>query len=226
MFTNDELKNCKSKSFCITADDRMKLSHAKVLLIGVRNEGCSILQYLVADGIGMIGIVDGELVTEKSLEGQMLFGVGDVGKTKVEAAATSLKNLNNNVLYNCYPFSFDEEKIKPIVRIYDIVIDCSENREQSKVIEKCCIAYQKLLIKADIQAFSAKVGVLDFKNSDSSCAGIDKVLSNGEKSDSVDSSLFCFVSAVVGGTIAGKVVKNIIGTDASDRSEIFEISAL
>ncbi|HNG07345.1 MAG TPA: ThiF family adenylyltransferase, partial [Saprospiraceae bacterium] len=80
-----------------------KLKASKVLIIGSGGLGSPSLLYLVAAGVGTIGIVDFDVVDDSNLHRQVLFGVEDVGKPKVEAAKKRLLSLNphiNIITYN------------------------------------------------------------------------------------------------------------------------------
>jgi len=50
-----------------------KLLQSKILVIGAGGLGCASLQYLVAAGVGTIGIVDGDLVALHNLHRQVLY---------------------------------------------------------------------------------------------------------------------------------------------------------
>jgi adenylyltransferase/sulfurtransferase len=56
-----------------------KLSKSKVLVIGAGGLGCPVLQYLTAAGIGTIGIIDFDIVSESNLQRQVLFGASTLG---------------------------------------------------------------------------------------------------------------------------------------------------
>ena len=65
---------------------QQKLRNSSVLVIGVGGLGCPALQYLVAAGVGKIGIIDDDLVERSNLQRQILFDYNDIGKPKVSAA--------------------------------------------------------------------------------------------------------------------------------------------
>ncbi len=60
------------------------------------------LPYLAAAGVGTIGIVDFDVVDDSNLQRQVLFGVNEIGKPKVEAAKARLQSLNPFITINAY----------------------------------------------------------------------------------------------------------------------------
>src|SRR5215203_5333005 len=82
---------------------QQKLKAAKVLVVGSGGLGSPVLLYLAAAGVGTIGIIDFDVVDDSNLQRQVLFGVDEIGKPKVEAAKRRLEGLNPHidiVLYN------------------------------------------------------------------------------------------------------------------------------
>src|ERR1700682_4445631 len=79
-----------------------KLKTAKVLVVGSGGLGSPVLLYLAAAGVGTIGIVDFDTVDDSNLQRQVLFGVNEIGKPKVEAAKRRLEGLNPFIKLNIY----------------------------------------------------------------------------------------------------------------------------
>ena len=68
-----------------------KLLAARVCIVGMGGLGCPILQYLVAAGVGHIGMVDADAVSVSNLNRQLLYNEADIGKLKVEMAAAAMR---------------------------------------------------------------------------------------------------------------------------------------
>ena len=67
-----------------------KLKRAKVLVVGAGGLGSPVLLYLTAAGIGRIGILDNDIVSESNLQRQILYDTQCLGALKVEVAARKL----------------------------------------------------------------------------------------------------------------------------------------
>src|SRR5262245_5992574 len=74
-----------------------KLKAARVLVVGAGGLGAPALLYLAAAGVGTLGIVDNDDVSLSNLQRQVIFATEEVGKSKVERAASAVKRLNPHV---------------------------------------------------------------------------------------------------------------------------------
>src|SRR5215213_2082617 len=104
-FSNEELarynRHIIMPEFGLAAQQKLKA--AKVLVVGSGGLGSPVLLYLAAAGVGTIGIVDFDVVDDSNLQRQVLFGVDEIGKPKVEAAKRRLQSLNpyiELIIYN------------------------------------------------------------------------------------------------------------------------------
>jgi adenylyltransferase/sulfurtransferase len=69
------------------------LKAARVMVIGAGGIGAQVLQFLGATGVGNITIVDDELVSEKAIQLQSLYGGNDLGKLKTIVSRQHLQHL-------------------------------------------------------------------------------------------------------------------------------------
>ena len=69
-----------------------KIRKSKLLVVGAGGLGCPALQYLVAAGVGTIGIMDSDLISVSNLHRQIIFNEEDLGENKA-LCAKALTNI-------------------------------------------------------------------------------------------------------------------------------------
>lgn len=140
-----------------------KLKAAKVLMIGAGGLGCPVLQYLVAAGVGTIGIVDDDTVDVTNLHRQILYSADDVGKGKAETAVQKLTAMNPYVNLKAIAVRLDESNAAEIIAGYDLVIDGSDNFPTRYLANDICLKLNKPLVFGSILRFEGQVSVFNYK---------------------------------------------------------------
>lgn len=148
----------------IGLEGQKKLKQAKLLCIGAGGLGCPSLQYLVAAGVGTIGIVDGDNIDITNLQRQILFSEQDLGKNKAQVAKQKLNELNSSVNINSYPHYLDEEQATQLIEQYDIVLDATDNYPARYLINSICRSLGKPLVSASIFQFDAQISVFNYQS--------------------------------------------------------------
>src|SRR6185437_9994099 len=69
------------------------LQKARVLVIGAGGLGAPVLLYLAAAGVGTLGIVDDDTVSLSNLQRQVIHATPDIGRAKVDSAASVIARL-------------------------------------------------------------------------------------------------------------------------------------
>lgn len=141
-----------------------KLAHAKVLVIGAGGLGCPALQYLVAAGVGHIGIADFDTVQYSNLHRQILFGQDDIGKKKVLVAKEKLAQLNDLVQIEVYDIEWKQAHCIQFFPNYDIIIDATDNFASRYLINDACILLKKPLIFGAVSKFEGQIAVFNANN--------------------------------------------------------------
>src|SRR5438046_7247832 len=78
-------------------EGQLKLKAAKVLCIGTGGLGSPLGLYLAAAGVGIIGLVDFDVVDFTNLQRQIIHFTSDVGRSKLDSAAEKLHALNPTI---------------------------------------------------------------------------------------------------------------------------------
>ncbi|HZV82878.1 MAG TPA: molybdopterin-synthase adenylyltransferase MoeB [Geobacteraceae bacterium] len=116
-----------------------KLLAGRVLVIGAGGLGSPVLFYLVAAGVGTVGIADGDLVELSNLQRQIIHTTAAVGTPKVASAAASLQALNPDVTLVTHNLRVTAENIMALIAGYDFVIDATDNFESKFLINDACV---------------------------------------------------------------------------------------
>ena len=96
------------------------LTTSSALIIGAGGLGCPVLQYLVAAGVGKIGIIDDDKVEVSNLQRQILFSHSDIGKHKAEIASKKLTQLNPLIKIVPYCEKFSAKNAEHLLQEYDL----------------------------------------------------------------------------------------------------------
>lgn len=147
------------EGFGIAAQEQ--LANAKVLVIGAGGLGCPILQYLAAAGVGHLGIADYDKVSFSNLNRQVLFGQGDLGKSKVEIAAAKIKALNNLVQITIYQQQWDQALSIAHFPNYDIIVDATDNFASRYLINDASVLLNKPLVFGAVSKYEGQVAVFN-----------------------------------------------------------------
>jgi sulfur-carrier protein adenylyltransferase/sulfurtransferase len=143
----------------IGEEGQMKLLNAKVLLVGAGGLASSAGLYLAACGVGTLGVVDFDRVELSNLNRQVLHGVDDVGRLKVESAKLTIERINPDV--NVVPFA---ERLLPenalrILNGFDIVMDASDNVDTKYLLNDGCYLSGKPYVFGGAVGFDGQAGV-------------------------------------------------------------------
>lgn len=139
------------------------LAKAKVLIVGVGGLGSPLSMYLTGAGVGTIGIMDDDVVSESNLHRQVLYTQEQVGLSKVECAASRLKAMNPQVQIISYSCRLSGDNAREIISQYDMVLDGSDNFQTRYVIDSVCAEFNKPYVFGAICGFSGQVCVFNYK---------------------------------------------------------------
>ena len=143
-----------------------KLKAAKVLVVGSGGLGSPLLLYLAAAGVGTIGIIDYDVVEDSNLHRQVLFGVNEVGLSKVEAAKARLSSLNPHIDINIYNTQLTTSNALSLIKEYDVVADGTDNFPTRYLVNDACVLLDKPNVYASIFQFEGQVSVFNYRNSE------------------------------------------------------------
>jgi adenylyltransferase/sulfurtransferase len=143
---------------------QQKLKAGKVLVVGSGGLGSPVLLYLAAAGVGTIGIVDFDVVDDSNLQRQVLFGVDEIGKPKVEAARRRIEALNPHIKIILYNTQLTSANALDIIKDYDVVADGTDNFPTRYLVNDASVLLGKPNVYASIFQFEGQVSVFNHRN--------------------------------------------------------------
>ena len=137
-----------------------RLKAATVCCIGAGGLGGPVLQYLAASGVGRLIVVDDDVVEERNLQRQTLYGNATLGASKADAAAARLADLNPMVEVIPVPLRVTQETAEAILGDCDVVVDAVDNLPTRLVVARTCQRLDLPLVFGAVQAVNGQVTVL------------------------------------------------------------------
>ncbi|WP_231494326.1 molybdopterin-synthase adenylyltransferase MoeB [Arthrobacter sp. 9MFCol3.1] len=143
----------------IGAIGQRRLKNAKVLVIGAGGLGSPALLYLAAAGIGTLGIVDDDDVDLSNLQRQIIHGVADVGRPKIESARDAIAALNPLVDVRLHNVRLDASNALELFAGYDLILDGADNFATRYLVNDAAAILGKPYIWGSIFRFDGQVSV-------------------------------------------------------------------
>lgn len=159
-----------SRHLCLNGfgeNGQLKLQIGKVLVIGAGGLGCPVIQYLVAAGVGKIGIMDGDTVSLSNLQRQILYSEDETGQFKAKIAASKMTKLNALVNIKVYNKFLTEELADELFPDYDVVIGCTDNYDSRYLIDGKSKEYAIPFVHGSIYEFEGQLSVFNYQGSGS-----------------------------------------------------------
>jgi adenylyltransferase/sulfurtransferase len=145
----------------IGLDGQRKLLDARILLIGVGGLGCPAAQYLAAAGVGRLGLVDPDRVDASNLQRQVLYGMADLGRPKVEVARARIGAMNPDVQVEVFDVKLTSENALDLIRGWDLVVDGSDNFPTRYLANDACVLLGKPNVHGSVYRFEGQATVFD-----------------------------------------------------------------
>ncbi len=143
-------------------EGQLKLKNAKVVLIGAGGLGAPLGLYLTAAGVGRIGIVDFDKVDVSNLQRQVIHGTSDIGRSKLDSAEESMREINPGVRIDRYETALSSQNALEILRDYDLVIDGTDNFPTRYLVNDACVLLRKPNVYGSVFRFEGQATVFAY----------------------------------------------------------------
>lgn len=192
-------------------DGQLAIANAKVLVVGVGGLGAAAVQYLAAAGVGHLLLADHDTVELSNLQRQVIHNEQSLGLSKVESATRAIRLLNPGVNVEPITVLLQEPELDALVGRVDVVLDCCDNFETRKAVNKVCVTHGKPLVSGAAIRLEGQISVFDFRRADSPCYQCLYDVTGGETMTCAQSGVLSPLVGVIGATQALEALKLIGG---------------
>lgn len=199
----------------IGALGQRRLKNAKVLVIGAGGLGAPALLYLAAAGVGTIGIVDDDVVDLSNLQRQVIHGVSDVGRPKIESARDAIAELNPLVDVRLHNLRLDASNALELFRGYDLILDGADNFATRYLVNDAAAILGKPYVWGSIFRFDGQVSVFWEKHGPTYRDLYPEAPPAGSVPSCGEGGVFGMLCAAVGSLMVTEAVKLITGVGRS-----------
>ena len=132
----------------IGREGQVRLSAARVLLVGCGALGSTIAEQLVRAGIGFLRIVDRDIVEMTNLQRQVLFDETDAreGTPKAVAAVNRLRAINSEIRVEACVSDLHQENVESLIRdsggVVDLILDGTDNVETRYLLNDAAVKHR------------------------------------------------------------------------------------
>ncbi|VDM43681.1 unnamed protein product [Toxocara canis] len=146
----------------IGVDGQQRLRDASLLIVGAGGLGCPVGLYTAAAGIGRIGIVDGDSVSEDNLHRQISHCESSVDTSKAVSLRDAMLRLNSSVQVDVHLTNLSSTNALEVMKGYDIIADCTDNAPARYLINDACVMLNKPLVWGSALRWEGQLTVYNF----------------------------------------------------------------
>lgn len=191
-----------------------RLAGARVLVVGAGGLGSAVLPYLAAGGVGVLGVLDDDVVDASNLQRQVLHGAADVGRAKTASAADALRALRPELDVVEHGERLDAANARRLLAGYDVVVDGSDTFATRYAVSDAAAALGLPVVWGTVLGWDGQVAVWWSAAPGGRAITYPDVFGpqppEGESCDTV--GVLGPACGVVGATMAVEVVKLLSGT--------------
>ena len=136
-----------------------RLCASRVAVLGAGGLGSPALLYLAAAGVGTIAVIDPDVVDVSNLQRQVVHGVDDVGRLKVDSAADTIAQVNPLVEVVRQPVRVDASNALELLAGYDLVVDGTDNFATRYLVNDACVLLGVPYVWGSVFRFDGQVSV-------------------------------------------------------------------
>ncbi|RAN79436.1 adenylyltransferase/sulfurtransferase MoeZ [Bacillus sp. SRB_336] len=210
----------------IGLEGQRRLRNARVLVIGAGGLGSPALLYLAAAGVGTLGIIDDDTVELSNLQRQVIHGVADIGRTKLESARDSIEAINPGIKVVLHQLRLDSSNALELFGGYDVILDGADNFSTRYLVNDAAAILGKPYVWGSILRFDGQVSVFWDRHGPNYRDLYPEPPAPGTVPSCAEGGVFGMLCASIGAMMVTEAVKLITGIGESLLGRLLIFDAL
>ncbi|MGB8812758.1 MAG: HesA/MoeB/ThiF family protein [Paracoccaceae bacterium] len=204
-----------------------KLKDSKVLVIGAGGLGSPVLLYLAASGVGIIGVIDDDVVEGSNLQRQVIHTDARIGVAKVQSAEIAMKALNPFIEVRPYQRRLTTDIAAELFGDYDLILDGSDNFDTRYLANRVAVSLGKPLISAAITQWEGQISLYDPARGGPCFECVFPVRpAPGMVPSCAEAGVAAPLPGIIGAMMAMEAIKHLTGAGAGLRGRLMMVDAL
>lgn len=183
--------------------------NSHVVIVGVGGLGSPAAMYLAAAGVGSLTLIDDDVVELSNLQRQLAHAESDIGKSKAESAASTLRGINSETKVHVVNRRVGAAELSQLISRADVVLDATDNLETRFAINRACLSAGIPLVSGAAIRLEGQIAVFDSRVSTSPCYECLYKAGEGGDLTCADNGVLAPVVGIVGSMQALEALKLI-----------------
>ncbi len=207
-------------------EGQKRLKASSALVVGAGGLGAPVSLYLAAAGVGRIGLVDFDVVENSNLQRQVLFGIQDLGRSKVDVARERLAGINPHIVVETWNTRLTPDNAMDMIAGYDLVVDGTDNFPTRYLVNDACVLQGKPNAYGSIFRFEGQASL--FATADGPCYRclFPEPPTPGSVPNCAEGGVLGVLPGIIGSIQATEALKFMLGKGESLKGRLLLFNAL
>jgi molybdopterin/thiamine biosynthesis adenylyltransferase len=210
----------------IGEEGQARIGSSTALVIGLGGIGCAASSYLATSGAGHLILCDFDTVDASNLGRQILYGPGDIGKLKANAAVSRLASMNPDIRLTEITDRLSDDALAEAVSQSDVVLDGCDNFSTRFQVSDACVANGRVLVSGSAIRFEGQIAVFGPDYARSPCYRCLYQEADESLDNCAGNGVLAPIPGVIGTMMAVEALKYLAGTSKIKAGQLALYDAL
>jgi len=160
MLSKRERERYKRQILLFGDEGQERLKKAHIFIAGAGGLGSPVSIYLAVAGVGILTIVDKDVVEQTNLNRQILHYDRDIGRKKTDSAKEKLQEINPDITIRVIDRTIDESNAYQLIGDADGIVDAMDNYPTRYLLNDVALEKKVPLFHGAISGFHGQVSTI------------------------------------------------------------------